>query len=180
MKKNKSSPGPTVQSAIQRRLRWVRRGLVGCLIVLTVIYVWIFAVSSALGWMQNAQAGENWPAYFYGYGQMMLFAAVLLTAGAVLCLLKKNWASIGVATAGILPAMTILQKVVLYAEDAGFFSELMQKPVYALYRDRLLPLLAMYGVLVVLALLQHWSPEAISARAEKKAEENKPAPKIIP
>lgn len=130
-------------------------------------------------WIKNARAGENWPMDFVAYGQTMIAAASLLTAGAVLVLLHRNRTALIPATAGITLCMAALYRVTSYAAESGFYSKIMEMQADALYRMEILPTWVAYGSLAVLAVLQHVSPADTQKRLARKRGEKAQAPPII-
>ncbi|MBQ8514188.1 MAG: hypothetical protein IJ496_02205 [Ruminococcus sp.] len=162
-----------------RKLKAVRI-LLRVALVLSVLYcVWFCDVMAALGWIDMARAGENWPIHFVTYGYGMIFAAVLITAGAVLCLFGINWAAIGCGTAGTAICLIVMQLVVNYANEAGFYSTIQNKPAGAVYQDAIMPTILVCILLIALALMQFFSMDSVLKRREKKQQENAPAPKIV-
>ena len=149
------------------------------LILSTVLCVWITDIGCAWGWIKNARAGENWPMDFVAYGQTMIAAAALLTAGAVLVLLHRNRTALIPATAGIALCMAALYRVTSYAAESGFYSKIMEMQVDALYRMEILPTWVAYGSLAVLAVLQHVSPADTQKRLARQRGEKAQAPPII-
>lgn len=149
------------------------------LLLATVLFVWITDLGCAFGWIRNAKAGENWPADFVGYGQMMIAAVVFLTVAVVLVFLHRNWISMGVGAVGMTLCMIALVRVSAYASDSGFYSRLMDMPADALYQMEILPTWVAYGCLVALALLQYFSFDAKTARRTKKRQEEAKAPSIL-
>ena len=165
MKGQDKAPQGKQTAASVRRERVLRICCISLRILLilsTVLCVWITDIGCAWGWIKNARAGENWPMDFVAYGQTMIAAAALLTAGAVLVLLHRNRTALIPATAGITLCMAALYRVTSYAAESGFYSKIMEMQADALYRMEILPTWVTYGSLAVLAVLQHVSP------AEKK------------
>ena len=116
---------------------------------------------------------------FVAYGQTMIAAAALLTAGAVLVLLHRNRTALIPATAGITLCMAALYRVTSYAAECGFYSKIMEMQVDALYRMEILPTWVAYGSLAVLAVLQRVSPADTQKRLARKRGEKAQAPPII-
>lgn len=85
MKGQDKAPQGKQTAASVRRERVLRICCISLRILLilsTVLCVWITDIGCAWGWIKNARAGENWPMDFVAYGQTMIAAAALLTAGA--------------------------------------------------------------------------------------------------
>lgn len=173
----------TIQTAAYYRRR--KRQNVCCMllrvmmIAAVVICVWYIDLSCALGWIRNARAGENWPADFVGYGQMMIIAVVLLTAAAVLVLFRRNWIALGVSAAGTVLCLIPLVRVASYAADSGFYSRLMDMPADRLYYMEILPTLLVPVCVTALALIQYFSISEKAGRMAKKQSEQQHAPSIL-
>ena len=153
------------------------------LVLTTVLFCWITDLGCAFGWIRNARAGENWPAEFVGYGQMMIAGVVFLTLGGVLVLLHRknwlNWAAIGSGSMGITLCLIALYRVSAYAAESGFYSMLMDMPADALYRMEILPTLVPYGCLLGLGIMQFFSTEAKADRIRRKQQNEAKAPQIL-
>ena len=142
MKGQDKAPQGKQTAASVRRERVLRICCISLRILLilsTVLCVWITDIGCAWGWIKNARAGENWPMDFVAYGQTMIAAAALLTAGAVLVLLHRNRTALIPATAGITLCMAALYRVTSYAAESGFYSKIMEMQADALYRVEILP-----------------------------------------
>lgn len=162
-----------------RKLKAVRI-LLRIALVLSALYcVWFCDVLAALGWIDMARAGENWPIHFVTYGYVMIFAAVLITAGVVMCLFRVNWTAIGLGVSGTAICLIVMQLVVNYANEAGFYSTIQNKSAGAVYQDAILPTIIVCILLIALALMQFFSMDSVLKRREKKQQENASAPKII-
>lgn len=182
MKGQDKAPQGKQTAASVRRERVLRICCISLRILLilsTVLCVWITDIGCAWGWIKNARAGENWPIDFVAYGQTMIAAAALLTAGAVLVLLHRNRTALIPATAGITLCMAALYRVTSYAAESGFYSKIMEMQADALYRMEILPTWVAYGSLAVLAVLQHVSPADTQKRLARKRGEKAQAPPII-
>ncbi len=169
-------------AAHYRRLRVQHSACVilRCVLVLTlVLFAWITDIGCALGWIRNANAGENWPPHFVQYGQMLIGASVLLTIAAVLIFLRRNWIALISASVGIVLCLVSVFRVTAYAADSGFYSRLMDMPVDTLYRLEILPTLVPYACIAALSLIQFFSVEEQEKRREKKRRENEEAPPIL-
>lgn len=165
--------------ARERKMYIVRMILRVALIVTTLYFVWFCDGMAALGWISNARAGENWPLYFVTYGRVMLFAMVLITAGSIFCLLGFNWLSMGLAVPGTVIALIVMQLVVNYANEAGFYSTIRNMPAGAVYQDAIFPTAIVCVILIALALMQFFSMKSVQKRRAKKLHENASAPRIV-
>ncbi len=162
-----------------QKLKIVRIILRIALVITTVYFVLFCDVMAALGWISNARDGENWPIHFVTYGQVMLFAVVLVTAGVIFCLFGCNRIAMGTAIPGTVIALVIMQLVVNYANEAGFYSTLRNMSAGAVYQEAILPTAVVCIILIALALMQFFSMDSIQKRREKKRQENAEAPKIV-
>lgn len=183
---SESSPSQTrkgkVTASQYRRMRreHVICVILKCALVFTlVLFVWITDIGCASGWIKNARAGENWPPEFVRYGQMLIAASILLTAGTVLVFLRRNWIAVGVATVGMILCLIAVFRVTAYAADSGFYSQLMDMPVDTLYRMEILPTCIPYACLIAIALIQFFSVESKEKRREKRRREEQEAPSIL-
>ena len=169
MKGQDKAPQGKQTAASVRRERVLRICCISLRILLilsTVLCVWITDIGCAWGWI-------------VAYGQTMIAAAALLTAGAVLVLLHRNRTALIPATAGIALCMAVLYRVTSYAAESGFYSKIMEMQVDALYRMEILPTWVAYGSLAALAVLQHVSPADTQKRLARKRGEKAQAPPII-
>ena len=162
-----------------RKLKTVRLILRIALIAATIYFLLFWDVMAALGWIASAQDGENWPMYFVNYGYGMIFAAAVITAGTVFCLCGLNRIAIAFSVTGTAIALVIMQLVVNYANDAGFYSTIRDMPAGTVYQNAIFPTAIVCVILIALALMQFFSMESTLKRREKKLQENAPAPKII-
>ncbi|MBQ8725224.1 MAG: hypothetical protein IJY74_06110 [Oscillospiraceae bacterium] len=162
-----------------KKLKAVRLVLRIALIAATIYFVLFCDVIAALGWISSAQDGENWPLHFVNYGYGMIFAAAVITAGTILCLCGLNRIAIAFSVTGTAIALVIMQLVVNYANDAGFYSTIRDMPAGTVYQNAIFPTAIVCVILIALALMQFFSMESTLKRREKKLQENAPAPKII-
>lgn len=181
MKKKTTAGGMETGIAYRRRKR--QKGICIALRIFMaaalLICVWFIDLSCALGLIRNAKAGENWPASFAGYGEMMLGGIVVLTASVVLVLFRRCFLSMGATAVGTVLFLIPTIRMVQYAGDNGFYSRIMDMPADTLYCLELLPTLAVPVCVIVLALLQYFSVDARARRREKAKQAERPAPPIV-
>ena len=115
---------------------------------------------------------------FVAYGQTMIAAAALLTAGAVLVLLHRNRTALIPATAGITLCMAALYRVTSYAAESGFYSKIMEMQADALYRMEILPRGSPTAVLRCSPCSSTFSGGYAEASCQKRGEKAQ-APPII-
>ncbi|MGN0584485.1 MAG: hypothetical protein ACI4JD_03425 [Ruminococcus sp.] len=139
------------------------------LVISVIFFVIINVAGAALGIINSAGKGENWPEYFLNYGYMLILAAFLLTAGAVLCLLRFSRISAALAVSGTGVVLFIMEKITAYADEAGFYSTLRDMPASSVYRQALMPAIAVCILILVLSSIQYFSFTA-KARGRKKSD----------
>ncbi len=165
--------------AREKKIRIVRIVLRIALVISCLYFVLFCDVMAALGWISNARSGENWPIHFVTYGQMMIFAVVLITAGVILCLCRCNRIAMLLAVPGTVLSLVLMELVAGYADEAGFYSTLRDMTAGAVYRDAILPTAFVCILLIALALMQYFSMDSVQKRREKKMHEEDAAPKIV-
>ena len=145
------------------------------LVVTTLIYPLFMDLMTALGWTVNA---HSYGAKFRILAAVVAVGALLMTAGVILALCKKDIAAL--VTGSVVSIATSI------AETAGWAPQSeahLGRFAYQIWADRMLPTIAPYCLLVAVALLHYFSYEASAARREKKRQkeefENRPAPKIV-
>lgn len=153
------------------------------LVVTTLIYPLFMDLMTALGWTVNAQ---SYGARFRILAAVVAVGALLMTAGAILVLCKKDIAALIAGSLGFFPLMAAVSIATSAAEAAGWAPQSeasMGRFAYQIWGDRMLPTIAPYCLLLAVALLHYFSYEAASARREKKRQkeefENRPSPKIV-
>ena len=150
------------------------------LVVTTLIYPLFMDLLTALGWTVNA---HSYGAKFRILAAVVAVGALLMTAGVILALCKKDIAAL---VTGFFPLMGAVSIATSIAEAAGWAPQSeahLGRSAYQIWADRMLPTIAPYCLLVAVALLHYFSYEASAARREKKRQkeefENRPAPKIV-
>ncbi|MGN0621860.1 MAG: hypothetical protein ACI4I9_08325 [Porcipelethomonas sp.] len=149
-------------------------------ILTTLVFPCIFNILSAAGWIYNSGSyGE----IFNVYGAVMIVSSAVMAAAAILCCLKLNIAAVIADFIGLIPCMTILYKVVVFADENGWSNKYTMEPVSNMYRNRILPTIIPFVLIIAAAALQFFSYEAAVKRRKKREEkekrENMPAPKIL-
>ena len=86
-------------------------------------------------------------------------------------------------TAGFAAAMTVLAKMMKYADESGWSDRYTMQPASDIYRNRILPTLIPFILLIAAAVLQYFSYDETLKRKirreEKEKQKNLPAPKIL-
>lgn len=119
-------------------------------------------------------------------GIFLIAAAVMMTAGAVLCLIRKNLTniiSIILTSGGFALCMTMLHKLTEHADKSGWSDKYTMTPISDMYRSRVMPCIAPAALALVIAVVQLMSYELSEQRRErrrrKKELENAPAPSVL-
>ena len=153
------------------------------LVVTSLIYPLFMDMMTALGWTVNAQ---SYGAKFRILAAVVAVGALLMTAGVILVLCRKDIAALITGSLGFFPLICAVSIAASIAESAGWAPQSeahLGKFAYQIWSDRMLPTIAPYCLLVAVALLHYFSYEAASARREKRRRkeefENRPAPKIV-
>lgn len=150
------------------------------LIAATAVFVLCFDLLSGIGWISTYGSYDS---AYTAMGVVMLVSVGLMTASAVLCMLKFNITAVVTEIIGFSLAMFSLVKMMGYADELGWSSELTMQPASDIFRNRVLPTIAPFVLLLATAVLQYFSYDARVKRRIKKEEkerrENMPAPKII-
>lgn len=164
--------------ARDKKLSAVRIALRIALAATTIFYVFV-NVMVALGLITSAKDGENWPLYFADYGYILIAGAGLLAVGTVLCFLKFSRISIIFSAAGTVTVIVIMNYIMSYADDSGFYSTIREMPASAVYQQAMLPTVIVTVLLIALSLMQYFSMEQVQKRRRRKQEESSDAPRII-
>lgn len=150
------------------------------LICLTVVFVLCFDLLSGIGWISTY--GEKSSDYLT-MGVVMLVSVGLMTVSTVLCMLKFNITAVITEIIGFSLSMFSLIKMMGYADELGWSNEITMQPASDIFRNRVLPTIAPFILLIAVTALQYFSYEAQTKRRIKREEkeklENMPAPKII-
>lgn len=92
-----------------------------------------------------------------GTGAFFIFAAVLMTLGAFLCLFRKkimNIISLFTSVGGLVLCMVMLKRLTDHADASGWTDKYSLEPVSGMYTSRILPCIAPVAVAAVIAVVQ--------------------------
>lgn len=153
------------------------------MIVLTAVYSVLMVCLAGAGLIYN---GESYGKAITAMGVWFIISGILMTAGAVLCLFRKNLPniiSIILSVAGLALCLVMLYRLVAHADSAGWSDNYNMTPVSDMYMSRILPVIAPAALAVFAALMRLFSYEGAEERRLKKKkrqeEENKPTEKIV-
>lgn len=150
------------------------------LIASTAVYPLFMDLLSGIGWISTY---SRYGSEFTVIGTVMVISSGLMSAAVVLCLLKKNISAVVTETAGFAAAMTIMIKMMNIADERGWSDMYTMQPASDMYRNRILPTVIPFVLLIAAAVLQYFSyDEKVKRRLkreEKEKKENMPAPKIL-
>lgn len=150
------------------------------LIASTAVYPLFMDLLSGIGWIS---AYGKYGSEFTVMGTVMIVSSLLMTAAAVFCLLKFNIPAVVTETAGFAAAMTVMVKMMNIADERGWSDMYTMQPVSDMYRNRILPTVIPFVLLIITAVLQYFSYDEKVKRRQKREEkekrENMPAPKIL-
>ncbi|WP_296694993.1 hypothetical protein [Ruminococcus sp.] len=176
MSKKNLKKTPSRSSAIMKAAKVI-------MLLLTLYFSCAMTVLSGAGLIYNRAS--------YGSGMavtgfFLIFSAALMTAGAILCIFRKNAAdilSIVFSAGGFILCMVMLYKLVSHADRCGWTDKYTLQPISSMYKARILPCIIPAAMAIAVALIQLFSYDMIQyrrkRRAEKEARENAPAPPII-
>lgn len=153
------------------------------MMILTVIYSLLMVCLAGAGLIYNS---DSYGSSITALGVFLIVSGVLMTAGAVLCLFRKNLPniiSIFFSIGGLILCLVMLFRLVAHADSAGWSDNYNMTPVSDMYMSRILPVIAPVGLSVMVALMRLFSYAGAEERRLKKKkrieEENKPVPKIV-
>lgn len=150
------------------------------LIASTAVYPLFMNLLSGIGWISTY---GKYGTEFTAMGTVMLVSSGLMTAAVVLCMIKRNISAVVTETAGFAAAMTVMVKMMNLADERGWSDMYTMQPVSDMYRNRILPTVIPFVLLIAAAVLQYFSyDESVKRRLkreEKEKKENMPAPKIL-
>lgn len=153
------------------------------MIILTVIYSVLMVCLAGAGLIYN---GDSYGSSITALGALLIVSGVLMTAGAVLCLFRKNMLniiSIFFSIGGLALCLTMLFRLTNHADSAGWSDNYNMTPVSDMYKSRILPVIAPAALSVIAALIRLFSYDGAEERRLKKEkrieEENRPVPKIV-
>ena len=152
-------------------------------VILTAIHPMFMVILSGAGIIYNR---ESYGSELSAVGTMLIVSGVLMCAGTVLCLPRKNAAnilSVLFSCAGLAICLVMLHKLTDHADRAGWSNALTMTPISDMYTSRILPSIAPSAVSVVICVIQLFSYEASQERRRKRLrreqKENQPSEPII-
>lgn len=159
-------------------------------IILVFIKIFLIASTAVYPLFMNLLSGIGWISTYGKYGSeftvmgtFMIISSALMTAAVVLCMIKLNVSAVLAETAGFAAAMTVMVKMMNCADERGWSDMYTMQPVSDIYRNRILPTIVPFLLLIAAAVLQYFSyDEKVKRqlkREEKEKKENMPAPKIL-
>lgn len=153
------------------------------MMLLTLYFSCAMTVLSGAGLIYNR---ESYGSKMTATGVLLILSAVLMTAGAILCLFRKNAAnilSLCFSAMGAILCMIMLYRLVSHADSCGWTDKYTMQPISSMYKARILPCIIPVSAAIAVALVQFFSYDMIQYRrqrkAEKEARENAPAPPLI-
>lgn len=150
------------------------------LIATTAVFPMFMNLMSGIGWIS---AYGEYDSKFIVLGTFMIISSVLMTASVILCMMKLNIIAVLTDTVGFAAAMTVLSKMMKFADESGWSDRFTMQPASDIYRNRILPTLIPFILLIAAAVIQYFSyDETIkrkNRREEKEKQKNLPSPKII-
>ena len=155
------------------------------MLLLTAVYPVFMVMMTGAGIFYNR---ASYGSAFGSYGIVLIASGAMMTAGAVLCLFRKNLANLispFLSGGGFVTCMVILSKLVKRAKANGWHGSGMYENVTAsyLFQSRLIPCVLPVSLAITIALCQYFSYDLIEVRRERRRErlekENAPTPSII-
>lgn len=153
------------------------------MMILTVIYSLLMVCFAGAGLIYN---GDSYGSSITALGVLLIVSGIFMTAGAVLCLFRKNLPniiSIFFSIGGLALCLVMLFRLTGHADSAGWSDNYNMTPVSDMYMSRILPVIAPAVLAVTAALMRIFSYEGAEERRmrkkKKQEEENKPVPKIV-
>lgn len=153
------------------------------MILSTLIFALFIGLLTALGWNSSlTYQGDT----FRTLAAVLAVGILLISAGTVLCMAKKDIAAVICALIGGIMSVVAAYRAIEIAYDQGWYSTTslyLDRPVADLWTQRLYPILIPAGMVILCSILHFFSYEAKVKRDEKRKlreeKENAPAPKII-
>ena len=155
------------------------------MLVLTAVYPMFMVMMTGAGIFYNR---SSYGSFFGRLGIVLIASGAFMTAGAVLCIFRKNLTNLlspFFSVSGFITCMYVLSRLVARAKANGWHGSGIYEEVSASYtfQTRLIPCILPVGLSVVIALCQYFSYDLGELRREKKrrkaAKENAPAPSIV-
>ncbi|MBE6854375.1 MAG: hypothetical protein E7501_01835 [Ruminococcus sp.] len=153
------------------------------MILSTLIFALFIGLLTALGWNSSLNyQGDT----FHTLAAVLAVAILLISAGTVLCMAKKDIIAIICALVGGIMSVAVSYRAIAIAYDQGWTSTTslyLDRPVADLWTQRLYPILIPAAMVILCSVLHFFSYEAKLKREENKKrreeKENAPAPKIL-
>ncbi len=153
------------------------------MLVLSLVFSCAMPVLAGSGLLYNRESyGED----LAKTGIFMIISAILMTAGAVLCLSGKNLPNIlavFLSAGGLVLCLAMLKTLTDHADASGWTDKYTLSPVSGMYTARILPCILPAAMAVIIAAVQLCSYDLREQRRAKKArklaEKNAPAPPIV-
>ena len=167
----------------KRRSSPLMKAAKAVLLCLTAVYPVFMAGMSGAGLIYN---GDSYGNEISAVGAALIASGLIMAAGAVLCLFRKNLANIVsliCSSGGLALCLVMLHKLCSHADAAGWTDKFAMTPISDMYRARILPCIAPAVIAAVIALIQLFSYEAAEERRRRREarekRENAPSPKIL-
>lgn len=152
------------------------------MLVLSLYYSLAMTALSGAGLVRNR---ASYGTELEKTGILLIISAVLMTAGAVLCLFRKNLpdiASIALSLCGFLLCMAMLYRLMTHADTAGWTDKYTLMPISDMYKTRIMPCVIPAALSVIIAAVQLCSCELVqqrrTAKAVRLAKANAPAASV--
>lgn len=152
------------------------------MLALSLYYSLAMTALSGAGLVRNR---ASYGAELEKTGVFLIVSAALMTAGAILCLFRKNFpdiASIGLSVCGFALCMVMLQRLTGHADSSGWTDKYTLAPISDMYRARIMPCVIPAVLSVIIAAVQlcsyELSQQRRSAKKARQAKKNAPAPSV--
>jgi len=155
------------------------------LIVLTLIYPLFMTILTGAGIVYNR---SSYGSTITGHGISLIVSGIIISAAAFLCIFRKSFLNLIAPITSLIGSgvcMRALFKLISHADSAGWYGngKYSAVPVSDMYKERVLPVLAVTLLTVVISAIQYFSYDACEERRTLKKyredKENAPAPSII-
>lgn len=153
------------------------------MLVLTLYYSLAMPVLTGAGLIYNRESyGEK----LAETGVFFIASGIIMTAGAVLCLFKRNFTnmlSLFFSVGGYVLCMSMLYRLAAHADASGWTDNFTLSPISSMYKSRILPCIFPVLTAVAIAIIQFFSYDLSEYRRERKREKEKkknaPSPRIL-
>ena len=150
--------------------------------VMLVLSLWFSCAMPALTGSGLISNRASYGAEMEKTGIFFVVSAALMTAGAVLCLVRRDLPdilSVVSSLSGLALCMAMLKKLTDHADHSGWTDKYTLLPISDMYTSRIMPCIIPVLLCIVIAAVQLCSYEQKERRHRKKAEKDAPAPHII-